>query len=259
MTVVKTSSGAMIIGIVMCRVFEEEIAHLIASDPEVSTVYVICDEESRDIERALNERGVMVKTVFSVSELPTTVKFDGDLHFAIKVLELWLHTHKRKLKSAVCREIGILKPHVNSMLVIYGLCGNALRDIDVVVRNEEIPIIMPREKDGDLVDDCVGMVLGGRGEYLKELRKEAGTWFMLPTLAKMDLNLIKGVLKAVGYTRVLALYNDFCREDYWRECEEFASAVGLRLESRKENLTLLKDAYEYAKIVTRRGRAVGLP
>ena len=41
--------------------------------------------------------------------------------------------------------------------------------------------------------------------------------------------------------------------------EKFASAVGLRLESRKENLTLLKDAYEYAKIVTRRGRAVGLP
>lgn len=77
MTVVKTSSGAMIIGIVMCRVFEEEIAHLIASDPEVSTVYVICDEESRDIERALNERGVMVKTGSSVSELPTTVKFDA--------------------------------------------------------------------------------------------------------------------------------------------------------------------------------------
>jgi len=47
----------MIIAIAMCRVFEEEIAHLIASDPEVSTVYVICDRESRDIEMALNERG----------------------------------------------------------------------------------------------------------------------------------------------------------------------------------------------------------
>jgi len=45
--------------------------------------------------------------------------------------------------------------------------------------------VVSKEEDGEIVDDCIGAVLGGRGQYLTALKncRGVGTFFLTPIWA----------------------------------------------------------------------------
>ena len=70
-----------------------------------------------------------------------------------------------------------MAPYVDAILLGYGLCGNALKDHEELFLDSRVPVFLPMDGDHP-VDDCVGLIIGGRENYYEEQCKVAGTMFI---------------------------------------------------------------------------------
>ena len=64
-------------------------------------------------------------------------------------------------------------PHVDALVLGYGLCGNALEKPEKLLSEAGVPVFIPMDEDHP-VDDCIGLLIGGRECYYKEQCKVAG-------------------------------------------------------------------------------------
>jgi hypothetical protein len=114
----------------------------------------------------------------------------------------------------------------------------------------------------DPVDDCVGLIIGGRNNYYAEQCLCAGTMFMNAGFSrhwekilafdvpnKLIHNKDKIVKRIMGnYKRSLLLSTTVLGEDLLRKnTKEFNEKYGLKVETRPGTLTLLENAWEAAK------------
>lgn len=83
-----------------------------------------------------------------------------DTKFDITYLEIQQHNHPKKLSENMQKEIDNTKT-ASKILLLYGLCGNALLDIQC----HNIPVIVLR------VHDCLSVLLGSKKRY-EQLFKE---------------------------------------------------------------------------------------
>lgn len=101
------------------------------------------------------------------------------LEVLVRVMELALHDRKKILQEALVKAALEMSPHVEALFLGYGLCGNALDKPEVLLADSGVPVFIPMDEDHP-VDDCVGLLLGGRRCYYGEQCKTAGTFFMIP-------------------------------------------------------------------------------
>jgi hypothetical protein len=242
----------------MCKIFENEMLHLLKSDAGISKIYIVPSEDSKRLEELLNNAGVAF-TNSTIQDLPPKEKAEG-MEVVITVLELGLHVYKDKIKPTVMTKAKEMQPTVDSIFLMYGLCGNALMDIEDEIVKQELKAVIPKDKDGYIIDDCVGVLLGGKRGYWNELRKESGTWFSTSgwslygtDILKRDLGLksqeiMKYILKEVShYKRVLIVETGVEDAEFHKRSEGFAKEMDLNLESRSGDLGLLHEAWEAAK------------
>lgn len=78
----------------------------------------------------------------------------------ITYLEIQQHNHPKTLSKNIQKEIDQTK-HVSKILILYGLCGNALLNIVC----HDIPVVLIR------VHDCLSILLGSKKRY-EELFKD---------------------------------------------------------------------------------------
>ena len=102
---------------------------------------------------------------------------DSGLAVLVRVMEVGLHAHIPTLKQALAAAVDAMAPAVDAVLLGYGLCGNALKDLDALFPDVAVPVILPTD-NGEPVDDCVGLIIGGRENYYSEQCRCAGTMFM---------------------------------------------------------------------------------
>jgi Protein of unknown function (DUF1638) len=254
-----------ILGVVTCQILELEFAHLISTDPQVAQIRVIEDEFSGELIRALEkDRSRPVHRVTPAGELDTG-EIDG-LAVLIRVMKVGLHANIPILTREVTAAVREIAPFVGCVLLGYGLCGNALKNAELLFADIPVPVILPLE-NGHPVDDCVGLIIGGRENYYAEQCRCAGTMFMnagfsrhwkeilsfdIPQhlLPKKD-KLIKRMM--ANYQRSLLLPTAVLGEDQLMENTlEFNQTHGLRVETRPGSLALLERAWQAAK------RAAGL-
>jgi hypothetical protein len=108
------------------------------------------------------------------------------------------------------------------------------------------------------VDDCVGLLIGGRERYYAELCKVAGTFFFTPgwsyhwrrmfdgEFGGMSLDLAKRMFR--HYERTLLISNPIMTEDQMaRHVEEFNEMFGFPSESCEGTLDIMTDAWRAAK------------
>lgn len=175
----------VLMGILACKMLQDEIVHLICNDPEISDVIVIENGEHMEFVQKLDEAGIGYRYIASVDDLPDLDRnslADDTMTLVVWQLDLGLHEMPKLLKKQVYAELPRFIPKADSILLFYGLCGNVLADVERDFKNDHCPVVILRDSDGVIIDDCVGGALGGREEYAKVLKsfKGVGTFILTP-------------------------------------------------------------------------------
>jgi hypothetical protein len=167
-----------VLGILTCEILELEFVHLLKSEKEVERITVLQDGRSarliKKFESVKTENLTLIADLNAFKPAP-----DGRLEVLVQVLELALHSRKKSLQEALIDAAVALSSHVDALLLGYGLCGNALEKPAELLSEAGVPIFIPMDEDHP-VDDCVGLLIGGRERYYGEQCKVAGTFFMIP-------------------------------------------------------------------------------
>jgi len=85
-----------------------------------------------------------------------------------EVLDFGLHTDPKSLRIALQNAINSSAPDIETILLGYGLCSQAV----VGLRSGSRTLIIPR------VDDCIAIFLGSAAEYQKQYRSVPGTYYL---------------------------------------------------------------------------------
>ena len=244
-----------VIGIITCEILEREFAGLLADDPAIGRISVLEDGHSA---RLIAQLGAHAPG--ELERLPHMHAYRPEpsdrIDVLVRVLALGLHRHRKMLRDALRRAADEIAPHVATLLLGYGLCGNALDDPRSVL-DVDVPLVLPIDQD-HTVDDCVALCLGGRDAYRAELRACPGTYFLTPgwsTHWPRMFDTQYGELAQAGRQRVLAGYRRallvltpaLADAPMRRLGHAFCAATGLRLEERRGSLALLEEAWARAK------------
>jgi hypothetical protein len=244
-----------VIGIITCEILELEFAQQLGADAEVGLVSVLDNRHAARLIELLERR-----LPLRLRRLPHVHAFHPEpgesLEVLIRVLQISLHRRRSVLRRALVRAANELQPHVDALLLGYGLCGNALDDPRIVL-DVDVPLFFPME-EGRPVDDCVALCLGGRERYCTAQREVAGTFFLTPGWSEHWRALLSphpgaprqaGLERTLaGYERVLAVQTPALADDeLLHRGLELGRLTGLRLEIRRGTMDLLIAAWNAAK------------
>jgi len=245
-----------VLGILTCEILELEFAHLLVEDPEVTRITVLEDNRSARFIEALDS-----KEAESFGRINDLTAFNPDpssnLEVLVCVLELALHSRKKTLQEGLVQAALEMSPHVDALLLGYGLCGNALESPEELLSEAGVPILIPMDEDHP-VDDCVGLIIGGRESYYGELCNVAGTFFMIPgwsihwkrmfeqEYGNISVDLAKRLFK--HYERSLLISTPIMpQNEMSQNIKEFNKLFGFREEAREGTLRILNDTWKNAK------------
>lgn len=247
-----------VIGILTCEILEQEFGYLLSKDTKIGRISVLEDAKSAELLKVLSSQENNC-----LNRVPHLRDFKPDPdcqpEVLVRVLELGLHKNKKILQEGLIQAANEIGPYVDVILLGYGLCGNALQKPDELLVEAGVPIIIPWDEDHP-VDDCVGLIIGGREKYYGEQCKTAGTFFMIPgwtyhwqrmfehEFGNLDIKMTKRIFK--NYERSLLISTPvMSRQTMEHNMYEFNEMLDLRVESRAGSLKLLQDAWQSAKEV----------
>jgi hypothetical protein len=248
-----------VLGVISCQTLELEFAYLTVNDPDVASVTVMNDHYSHGFVEGLTQYGGLApRSILFVGEyVPDPA--DG-LHVLVRVMRIGLHAVIKDLRAGVVGAAKEMAPYVDAILLGYGLCGNALEKPDELFSGIKVPVFLPMEQDHP-VDDCVGLIIGGRENYYEEQCKCAGTMFMNSGFARHWESLGENTRSPMGsshpdilkrlmanYTRTLLLPTAVMSEkEMAASVRDFNETYGLRSEVRPGTLELLQRTWRIAK------------
>lgn len=260
--------GRKVIAVIGCQVLEDEAVHVLASDAELQGIYVVDSPQAEGIAEKLRHAGN--SRVFEVrpEELRASLPDQG-LSAIVWVKPIGLHQSPQHLREEVVTNAKQIAPLCDSILIFYGLCGNAFRAIDAIAEEFSVPLVILRDAQGLIVDDCVGAVLGGTEEYRAFLLRDKGgytlntmwaaNWrhFMVETQLLHDPNdpeEAKMVFQCMDYKNVVMLDTGLVdKEEFRREAEEFARTFDLGNTEERCTLRVVEDSYRLAKSMMKKG------
>jgi Protein of unknown function (DUF1638) len=247
-----------LLGIITCEVLELEFAHLLRNDPEVLAVTILENQYSEKLAEIITrETKIKPQLIASLAEYSPPAA--SGLEVIVRVMKVGLHSVIKNLRDGVLQAVAEMAPYVDAILLGYGLCGNALKDSEGLFLDSRVPVFLPMDGDHP-VDDCVGLIIGGRENYYAEQCKVAGTMFInsgflrhWETLfhegqyaQKYGVAIMKRLM--ANYKRTLLLPTPVASEqELALGVEEFNELYGLHSEVRPGTLDLLEQAWNSAK------------
>ncbi len=241
-----------VLGILTCEILELEFAYLLNSDQDIAGITVLENSRSARLLEAFER--AKTRNLNRVTELasfaPAT---ENGLEVLVQVLELGLHNRKKLLQQGLVDAACAMGARVDAILLGYGLCGNALENPQALLADAGVPIFIPMDEDHP-VDDCVGLVIGGRRSYYEEQCKVAGTFFMIPgwtchwqrmfekDFGNLSVDMARRMFK--DYERSLLIPTPIMSEETMKQnAAEFNALFGLCEETRPGNLDILIDSW----------------
>ena len=245
-----------VLGVICCESLELEFAYLLGSDGEVGRVTVLEDGRSARLISGLEGQGR--RDVNRISSLARFVPDGGGRpEVLVQVLELGLHIWPKKLRETLAQVAREMSHHVDALVLGYGLCGNALAGSEELLSDVGVPVFIPIDDDHP-VDDCVGLLIGGRQRYYAEQCKIAGTFFITPgwashwrrmfdlTTGGVSVKIAKRMFE--HYERTLLISNPVVSDEEMREdIREFVEMFGFRVEACQGTMSILQRTWEEAK------------
>jgi hypothetical protein len=251
-----------VLGIITCEILELEFAHLLTNDPEVLGISILENQFSRELIDVITRKDKITPKSFVTITDYTPNSLNG-LEVIVRVMQVGLHSVIQDLRDKVIQAVAEMAPYVDAILLGYGLCGNALKDHNELLPGSAVPILLPMDEDHP-VDDCVGLIIGGRENYYEEQCNVAGTMFINSGFSRHWKDILhKGreakkfspaIMKRLmaNYERSLLMPTPVASEqELALGVEEFNKIYGLRTEVRVGTLSLLEKAWNSAKQIVR--------
>ncbi|HEM61844.1 MAG TPA: DUF1638 domain-containing protein [Chloroflexi bacterium] len=252
------SGGVLVsvLGVICCEVLELEFAYLLASDRELARITVLEDGRSERLLSSLGAQGLP-----GVERISTLGEFvphgHGQPEALVRVLELGLHIWPQKLRTALVQAAEEMAPRVDALVLGYGLCGNALEAPSTLLSHLGVPVFLPMNEDHP-VDDCIGLLIGGRERYYAEQCKVAGTFFVTPGWAYHWRRLLDQEMGGVSlemarrmfqhYARTLLISNPVMSDQEMQESiQEFVDTFGFRIEACQGTISILQTTWQEAR------------
>ncbi len=251
-----------VLSIIACRMFEDELVYMIEKHGNFAALVLVEDENSTSIARKLDQCGCTYNAL-SLEKVPEFIKDTSpdSTIVVIHMLELALHAIPENLRSTVYGKIEQMSAYSQTVLLFYGLCGNVLRKVETEMSKCACPVYILKEENGEIVDDCIGAVLGGRAAYLSKLKsfRGIGTFFMTPMWAANwkemiisagitndpdDIKMAKYVFDYAGYKKVAKLNTGLVYEQGFDDrVEEFARKFNFEIIEMDGNLDLIEKCF----------------
>lgn len=268
-----SSDGRM--GIVGCPILEDEIVYILNRDRGLRDIFVVEDEHSENLLRKLRPLRPDVHTIreTEIAELP---KGEGRTCL-VWMKPFGLHEYPKELAKEVVSAVKQIDRQCSAILLGYGLCGNAFKDMDMLFEDVRSPVVILTDERGQIVDDCIAAPLGGTDGYLRLLKRYAGVFYMTPAWAenwrglinKMDftkgtengnLETLKMLFDYAGYNRVLRIDTGIGdREHFHEKVREFSEEFNFRevdLEPGFVSTKVIEDAYDKCLHLMEKGHRV---
>ncbi|MDD1746889.1 MAG: DUF1638 domain-containing protein [Methanomassiliicoccales archaeon] len=255
-------SRTLVLGLIGCRLFEDEVVHVISGDQDVDQVVVVDDDESKAFQNKLKAASP-VRIIKVKEDSISQLSFPSGYTVLVWLKPMALHQKPEKLREDIVGTLSRVGEKCDSVLLFYGLCGNAFRHFEKDAGSSPVPVVILRDAKGQIVDDCIGCVLGGTDEYLDQLKKSSGTFFLTPMWAAnwrelfnkvqilADPNDIQGakyVFKCVGYKKVVKMDTGLGdEEEFDRQVDEFSQLFEFEKGTVKCTLDVVEQSYLKAK------------
>ena len=260
---VRTLGNGDRLGIIGCTVLQDELIHVLRRDNDLRHLAIIESEPGdRFMDRA---RPKLAHLDLEIARLSSPESFRDKNGFSV-LLDMKttsLHRDPDTFRKEVILTCQRMRPHVDGVLLFYGLCRNALRKMGKVSEEVGIPVTILRDALGREVDDCFGALMGGRDAYLEHMTDHRGTMFIIPGYAELwygklsskDVEKaleayqnLKFVFERCGYTKLLRLDTHLCdQEEFERRVETFARMFDMQLSSEEADLSVFDSSYALAK------------
>lgn len=256
-----------VLGIIGCPILEDEIAYAVDRDKSIRKVIVVRSEDSANLVRKLN----ILKEHPPIELIePEGIGSVEANEFTLLVLmkPMALHEDPKVLRTEVAKTVSEMAGVSRSILLFYGLCGNAFKDVGPLVEEVKRPITVLSDRNDRPVDDCIAAVLGGTDGYLRLLKRYPGVFYLTPAWAenwrelmtkmeitkgvdKDDISTVKWMFELAGYKLALKIPTGLGDQELFdRKVDEFIEVFDFkRGELEKEHVTLecVDRSYERAK------------
>ena len=245
---------------IACRMFEDEIVHIAENDASIKNLLIVDNADCGGIVDKLRDAGCDFTRV--VEERVSDHLQNEGLTLVVEILELALHARPEHLRDVVYGKAREMSEYSDGILLFYGLCGNVLGKVDIELAGLPCPVRILKEDNGDVIDDCIGAVLGGRAAYLEKLKSfnGVGTFFMTPMWAAHwrdmvvsagmtpnpdDTKLSKFVFDYAGYKNVAKMDTGlYYEKSFDARVNEFAELFEFNVLDMKAGPDLLVRCYE---------------
>jgi hypothetical protein len=238
-----------VLGIIACGMLEDELAHVLCSDsgvrhlllidsPEVfgltkklrsmnrSHLIVSCEAVPGLLADIMKERssGFLIRFMDKMNAIGLALSDRAqrnrgqELTVVVSLLKKALHSDEKLLREEVYRNIVDLASFSDGILLLFGLCGNALADIEEDFMHLPCPLHFLADGEGKRLDDCIAAAFGGNREYAQALSNFPGVGiFFTPMWAyhwqEIDREVRRSskskglgrMLKDLGYSKVARL------------------------------------------------------
>ena len=201
-----------VLSIVACGMLEDELVHVLSKDRELQQLIVVENRESSGFLRKLRLRNCNPRTAFLdrvpmlikghsspgfivpsrlLSNFPVLKKFcrkrklREKVSVVVNLLSLGLHADLEILKAEVYRNIREMASFSDRILIFYGICGHALGKLEEDLADLECPLFFLKDRNGENIEDCISLALGGNEAYARAMAKfqGMGTIYLTPMWA----------------------------------------------------------------------------
>lgn len=201
-----------VLGIVACGMLEDELVHVLSKDRELQQLIIVENRGSSVFLRKLRLRNCNPRTAF-LDRIPMLLKGHSSSGFrvparfissfpilkmfcrkrksreevsvVVNLLSLGLHADLEILKAEVYRNIREMASFSDRILVFYGICGHALGRLEDDLADLECPLFFLKDRNGETIEDCISLALGGNEAYARVMAKfqGMGTIYLTPMWA----------------------------------------------------------------------------
>ena len=175
----------IVLGILMCPVFNDELVHNLIGDADIDKIIVLTNQFTNELCDKLNASGLRYESIpesdFSQSELNKSI---SGYTVLIRTNNLGLHGNPSALKDMIEAQIGEMQPYIDVLGVYYCQCGNADWDVsEWCDSNGYKPTFTYRGNDGKVCYDCVCVAFGSISGYMAMREKYGSIFYLTPAIA----------------------------------------------------------------------------
>ncbi len=169
---------------VVCPALEDELVFALENDPDEKNIYVVENDDTSTLTRKMDQRSMKYE-MMDEYRVRTSLDVDPDAYNVVIIMNgMRLHEDPTELRKYLEDQLIMLNGKFDVIAEYYGMCGNFGWDLTEWAKEKlDTPITIFHDRDGLVCDDCIGVAVGGRKEYIQLVHDYTGMLFLTPAVA----------------------------------------------------------------------------